>query len=170
MSNWDILKQAEEHRQLGDKLRWEGTFKDYLDIVAKNPRVSDLAHARMFDMIVAGGVEDPGEGQPKTYKFFEGELFGMERTIQHLVEEYFAPAARRLDIRKRILMLVGPVGGGKSTLSTLLKKGLEKYSRTDEGAVYAIKGSPMHEEPLHLIPEELRASFKEQFGIHIEGT
>ena len=169
MSNWDILKQAEEHRQLADKLHWEGTFKDYLDIVAKNPRVSDLAHARMFDMIVAGGVEDPGEGQPKTYKFFEGELFGMERTIQHLVEEYFAPAARRLDIRKRILMLVGPVGGGKSTLSTLLKKGLEKYSRTDEGAVYAIKGSPMHEEPLHLIPEELRASFKEQFGIHIEG-
>ena len=169
MSNWDILKQAEEHRQLGDKLRWEGTFKDYLDIVAKNPRVSDLAHARMFDMIVAAGVDDPGEGQPKTYKFFEGELFGMERTIQHLVEEYFAPAARRLDIRKRILMLVGPVGGGKSTLSTLLKKGLEKYSRTDEGAVYAIKGSPMHEEPLHLIPEELRPAFKEQFGIHIEG-
>ncbi len=169
MSNWDILKQAEEHRQLGDKMHWEGTFKDYLDIVATNPRVSDLAHARMFDMIVSAGVDDPGEGQPKTYKFFEGELFGMERTIQHLVEEYFAPAARRLDIRKRILMLVGPVGGGKSTLSTLLKKGLEKYSRTDEGAVYAIKGSPMHEEPLHLIPEELRASFKEQFGIHIEG-
>ena len=169
MSNWDILKQAEEHRQQADKLYWEGTFKDYLDLVAKNPRVSDLAHARMFDMIVAGGVEDPGEGQPKTYTFFEGELFGMERTIQHLVEEYFAPAARRLDIRKRILMLVGPVGGGKSTLSTLLKKGLEKYSRTDEGAIYAIKGSPMHEEPLHLIPEELRPAFKEQFGIHIEG-
>ncbi len=169
MSNWDILKQAEEHRQTADKLHWEGTFKDYLDIVAKNPRVSDLAHARMFDMIVSAGVQDNGENQLKTYTFFEGELFGMERTIQHLVEEYFAPAARRLDIRKRILMLVGPVGGGKSTLSTLLKKGLEKYSRTDEGAVYAIKGSPMHEEPLHLIPEELRASFKDQFGIHIEG-
>ena len=169
MSSWDILKQAEEHRHLADKLHWEGTFKDYLDIVAKNPRVSDLAHARMFDMIVSAGIQDNGENQHKTYTFFEGELFGMERTIQHLVEEYFAPAARRLDIRKRILMLVGPVGGGKSTLSTLLKKGLEKYSRTDEGAVYAIKGSPMHEEPLHLIPEELRASFKEQFGIHIEG-
>ncbi len=169
MSNWDILKQAEEHRLTADKLHWEGTFKDYLDIVSKNPRVSDLAHARMFDMIVSAGIGDNGEGQPKTYTFFEGELFGMERTIQHLVEEYFAPAARRLDIRKRILMLVGPVGGGKSTLSTLLKKGLEKYSRTDEGAIYAIKGSPMHEEPLHLIPEELRPAFKDQFGIHIEG-
>ncbi len=169
MSTWDILKQAEEQRQTADKLHWEGTFKDYLEIVAQNPKVADLAHARMYDMIVAAGVEDPGEGQPKVYKFFEGELFGMERTIQHLVEEYFAPAARRLDIRKRILMLVGPVGGGKSTLSTLLKKGLEKYSKTDEGAVYAIKGSPMHEEPLHLIPEDLRDTFKQQFGIHIEG-
>ena len=169
MSTWDILKQAEEQRQTTSKLHWEGTFKDYLEIVAKNPRVSDLSHARLYDMIIAAGVEETGEGQPKSYQFFEGELFGMEKTIQHLVEEYFAPAARRLDIRKRILMLVGPVGGGKSTLSTLLKKGLEKYSKTDEGAVYAIKGSPMHEEPLHLIPEDLRPDFKKQFGIHIEG-
>ena len=169
MSTWDILKQAEEQRQIVGKLQWEGTFKDYLEIVAQNPKVADLAHARMYDMIVSAGVEDQGEGQPKVYTFFEGELFGMEKTIQHLVEEYFAPAARRLDIRKRILMLVGPVGGGKSTLSTLLKKGLEKYSKTEEGAVYAIKGSPMHEEPLHLIPEDLRDTFKQQFGIHIEG-
>ena len=169
MSTWDILKQAEEQRQTANKLQWEGTFKDYLEIVAQNPRVADLAHARMYDMITSAGVEEQGEGQPKVYTFFEGELFGMEKTIQHLVEEYFAPAARRLDIRKRILMLVGPVGGGKSTLSTLLKKGLEKYSKTEEGAVYAIKGSPMHEEPLHLIPEDLRESFKKQFGIHIEG-
>ncbi len=168
-STWDILKQAEEQRQTADKLHWEGTFKDYLEIVARQPKVADLAHARMFDMIQSAGVRDNGEGLSKTYTFFEGELFGMERTIQHLVEEYFAPAARRLDIRKRILMLVGPVGGGKSTLSTLLKKGLEKYSKTDEGAVYAIKGSPMHEEPLHLIPEDLRPMFKQQFGIHIEG-
>ncbi len=169
MSTFDILKQVEKQRAQTDKLHWEGTFKDYLEIVSKNPKVTDLAHARLYDMIISAGVEDNGEGKPKTYKFFEGELFGMEKTIQHLVEEYFAPAARRLDIRKRILMLVGPVGGGKSTLSTLLKKGLEKYSKTDEGAVYAIKGSPMHEEPLHLIPEDLRPAFKEQFGIYIEG-
>jgi serine protein kinase len=169
MSTWDILKQVEEQRALADQLHWEGTFKDYLEIVAKNPKIADLAHARMYDMVMSAGVEDKGEGKPKNYKFFEGEMFGMERTISHLVEEYFAPAARRLDIRKRILMLVGPVGGGKSTLATLLKKGLEKYSKTDEGAIYAIKGSPMHEEPLHLIPEDLRGTFKQQFGIHIEG-
>jgi serine protein kinase len=169
MGNWEILKRADEQRAISDKLQWEGTFKDYLDLLAKNPKVADLSHARLYDMIMAAGVQDNGEGALKRYKFFDGELFGMEKTIQHLVEEYLAPAARRLDIRKRILMLVGPVGGGKSTLVTLLKRGLERYSRTDDGAIYAIKGSPMHEEPLHLIPEELRSQFKQEFGVYIEG-
>ncbi|MGO8670504.1 MAG: PrkA family serine protein kinase [Capsulimonadaceae bacterium] len=169
MGNWEILKKAEEHRAVADKLHWEGTFKDYLDILAQNPKVADLAHARLYDMIMAAGLEEAVDGHLRRYKFFDGELFGMERTIQHLVEEYLAPAARRLDIRKRILMLVGPVGGGKSTLVTLLKRGLERYSRTDEGAIYAIKGSPMHEEPLHLIPDELRPQFKKESGIYIEG-
>ena len=60
-------------------------------------------------------------------------------------------------MRKRILLLMGPVGGGKSTIVTLLKRGLERYTRTEAGAVYAIAGCPMHEEPLHLVPETLRA-------------
>lgn len=165
----DFLKQAEEQRNLESKLAWEGTFADYLDIVAKNPNVADLAHARIYDMIMAAGVEDRGEGKPREYKFFRQEIFGLDRTLQQLVEDYFSPAARRLDIRKRILMLVGPVGGGKSTLVTLLKRGLEKYSKTDEGALYAIKGCPMHEEPLHLIPDDLRPDFRKQFGVYIEG-
>lgn len=87
-----------------------------------------------------------------------------------MVEEYFHPAARRLDVRKRILLLMGPVSGGKSTIVTLLKRGLEAYSKTDEGAVYAIKGCPMHEDPLHLIPNHLRDDFYEEYGIRIEGS
>jgi serine protein kinase len=155
--------------RLEKQISWEGTFRDYLEIVQRNPKVANLAHARIYDMIMSAGVEERGEGQPKEYKFFTSELFGLDRTLQQLVEEYFAPAARRLDVRKRILLLVGPVGGGKSTLVTMLKRGLERYSRTDEGAVYAIKDCPMHEEPLHLVPEELRADFKRRFGVHIEG-
>jgi serine protein kinase len=167
MGTWDLLKAAEEHRLQADKLRWEGTFADYLEVVRQNPHVADLAHARVYDMIMAAGVED--RDGIKDYKFFDQEIYGLDRTLTHLVEEYFSPAARRLDIRKRILMLVGPVGGGKSTLVTLIKKGMERYSRTDEGAVYAIVGCPMHEEPLHLIPDELRDNFKREFGIYIEG-
>ncbi|MCS7300370.1 MAG: hypothetical protein NZ556_02270 [Fimbriimonadales bacterium] len=169
MSAADFLRQIEEQRRLEKQIAWEGTFREYLEIVQRNPKVANLAHARVYDMILSAGVEERGDGHPREYKFFTSELFGMDRTLQQLVEEYFAPAAKRLDVRKRILLLVGPVGGGKSTLVTMLKRGLERYSRTEEGAVYAIKDCPMHEEPLHLVPEELRADFKRQFGVHIEG-
>jgi serine protein kinase len=83
--------------------------------------------------------------------------------------EYFSSAAQRLEVRKRILLLMGPVGGGKSTIVSLLKKGLEQYTRTEDGAVYAIKGCPMHEEPLHLVPETLRPEIEREHGIYIEG-
>jgi serine protein kinase len=65
---------------------------------------------------------------------------------------------------------MGPVSGGKSTLVTMLKRGLEQYTRTDPGAVYAIKGCPMHEDPLHLIPQHLRKDFFQEYGIKIEGN
>lgn len=119
-------------------------------------------------MIKSAGIEEKN-GQ-KIYKFFSNEIFGLESTIERLVEEYFHPAAKRLDVRKRILLLMGPVSGGKSTIVTLLKRGLEKYTRTDEGAVYAIKGCPMHEDPLHLIPHHLRGDFYKEYGIRIEGS
>lgn len=119
-------------------------------------------------MIKSSGLEEK-DGK-KLYQFFGREIFGLESAIERLVEEYFHPAAKRLDVRKRILLLMGPVSGGKSTIVTLLKRGLEQYSRTDEGAVYAIKGCPMHEDPLHLIPHHLRNDFFEEFGIRIEGN
>src|SRR5262249_24070245 len=96
------------------------------------------------------------------------ELFGIERPLQHLVD-YFASAARRLEVRKRILLLMGPVGGGKSTIVSMLKRGLEEYSRHEAGAAYAIAGCPMHEEPLHLLPERLRKEMQEEYGLYIEG-
>jgi serine protein kinase len=94
----------------------------------------------------------------------------LDAAIERLVEEYFHSAAKRLDVRKRILLLMGPVSGGKSTIVTMLKRGLERFTRTDEGALYGIKGCPMHEEPLHLIPPELRPDFEQEFGVKIEGN
>ncbi len=52
----------------------------------------------------------------------------------------------------------------------MLKRGLEAYSLTDEGAVYAIQGCPMHEDPLHLIPQHLRDDFYNEYGIRIQGN
>ncbi|MEB2301925.1 PrkA family serine protein kinase [Lysinibacillus xylanilyticus] len=164
----NILDKVKSYREEENRLKWEGTFADYLNIIKERPEVAQTAHSRVYNMIKNSGVEER-DGQ-KMYKFFGQEIFGLETAIERLVEEYFHPAARRLDVRKRILLLMGPVSGGKSTIVTLLKRGLEQFSRTDEGAVFAIKGCPMHEDPLHLIPHHLRNEFYEEYGIRIEGS
>jgi serine protein kinase len=152
-------------------LVWEGTFRDYFELVSGNPRLSSLSHARICDMILAAGADKIAEGtrdEVVKYNFFSEELFGIEEPIAKIVE-YFKSAAQRLEVRKRILLLMGPVGGGKSTIVTMLKRGLENWTRTEAGAVHAIKGCPMHEEPLHLIPLELRPEIEKHYGLYIEG-
>ena len=164
----DILKKIEKFREDEQKLKWEGTFAEYLDILKEKPLVAQSAHSRVYNMIRDAGIEEV-DGTKK-YNFFSGQLFGLEDSLERLIEEYFHPAAKRLDVRKRILLLMGPVSGGKSTLVSLLKRGLESYSLNDSGAIYAIKGCPMHEDPLHLIPQYLRQDFFEEYGIRIEGN
>ncbi len=163
-----ILQRLDSYRQEMERLSWEGTFAQYLEMVCRNPQLAQLAHARIYNMILAAGTEEVNG--IKRYNFFKDEIFGLELTLKKLVEEYFHSAACRLDVRKRILLLMGPVSGGKSTIVNLLKRGLEKYSRTEAGALYAIKDCPMHEEPLHLIPKELRSEFQQEYGIYIEGN
>lgn len=164
----DILDKVRAYREEENRLRWEGTFGEYLEILKERPYVAQSAHSRVYNMIKDKGITE-GNGR-KTYHFFSNDIFGLEDAIERLVEEYFHPAAKRLDVRKRILLLMGPVSGGKSTIVNLLKRGLEDYSRTDAGAVYAIKGCPMHEDPLHLIPPHLRDDFQKEYGIRIEGS
>jgi serine protein kinase len=163
----NLVSRLEQYRAEQEKLSWEGTFKEYFELVAANPKVSRLSHARVYDMLTEAGVQT-NRLDEKSYTFFNDELFGIDRPLQQLVD-YFASAARRLEVRKRILLLMGPVGGGKSTIVSLLKRGLETYSRTEAGQAYAIAGCPMHEEPLHLIPEELRPEIEREYGLYIEG-
>lgn len=164
----DILGKVRSYREEEERLKWEGTFAEYLEILKEKPHVAQSAHSRVYNMIKDAGIEEK-EGMKK-YQFFENEIYGLEDALEKLVEEYFHPAAKRLDVKKRILLLMGPVSGGKSTIVSMLKRGLEMYSRTDAGAVYAIKGCPMHEDPLHLIPHHLRDEFYEEYGIRIEGS
>ena len=164
----DILNKVRNYREEENQLKWVGTFKEFLAIVKERPEVAQTAHARVYSMIKNAGVTEVENR--KEFTFFGNEIFGVEESLERLVEEYFHPAAKRLDVRKRILLLMGPVSGGKSTIVTLLKRGFEQYSRTDEGAVYAIKGCPMHEDPLHLIPQHLRKDFFDEYGIRIEGS
>lgn len=163
----DLVKRLEEYRDRERGLQWEGTFAQYFEIATKKSHVSRLSHERIYHMIMDAGVETTRTGEPR-YNFFSQEIFGIEKALQQIVE-YFHSAAQRLEVRKRILLLMGPVGGGKSTIVYLLKRGLEAYSRSEEGAVYAIKDCPMHEEPLHLIPLELREEVEREFGLYVEG-
>jgi len=164
----DILNRIAEYREKEDKLAWEGSFVDYLKIVKERPFVTQTAHSRVYKMIMSKGIKE--FNGCKQYEFFNSELFGLDDAIERLVEEYFHSSARRLDVRKRILLLMGPVSGGKSTIVTMLKRGLEQYTRTEEGALYGIKGCPMHEDPLHLLPPDLRPEFEKEFGVKIEGN
>ncbi|HLL79596.1 MAG TPA: PrkA family serine protein kinase [Ktedonobacteraceae bacterium] len=163
----DLVKRLEEYRDRERGLQWEGTFAQYFEIASKKPHVARLSHERIYHMIMDAGVETDRNGEPH-FTFFDQEIFGIEKPLQQIVE-YFHSAAQRLEVRKRILLLMGPVGGGKSTIVYLLKRGLEAYSRTDEGAIYALKDCPMHEEPLHLVPIDLRADVEREFGLYIEG-
>jgi len=168
---FNISERLEDLRRDREALQWEGTFRDYFELVSQNPRLAELSHARVNNMIHHAGLEKLNEGardEITRYNFFASELYGIEEPIARIVE-YFKSAAQRLEVRKRILLLMGPVGGGKSTIVTLLKRGLEEWSRTEQGAVFAIKDCPMHEEPLHLIPHELRAEIEKHYGLYIEG-
>jgi predicted Ser/Thr protein kinase len=163
----DLVKRLEEYRERERNLKWEGTFAQYFEMITKKPTVAQLSHERIYNMIINAGTETTPQGYTH-YKFFDEEIFGLDRSLQKIME-YFHSAAQRLEVRKRILLLMGPVGGGKSTIVALLKRGLENYTRDAEGATYALKGCPMHEEPLHLIPAEMRDELQKDFGVYIEG-
>lgn len=163
----EIRKLLEEVTKDWEGQSWEGTFEEYLNMVIKDPDPTRYSHARIYDMIQWAGALPGPDGVPE-YKLFAGEIFGLERALDRVVQ-FFHAAAQGLEVRKRILLLMGPPASGKSSTVNLIKQGLERYSRSGPGAAYAIKGCPMQEEPLHLIPEERRPDLARQYGLQVEG-
>jgi serine protein kinase len=158
------------------ELTWEGSFEDYLSIVKQRPEVTRNAFQRLYDMVVSFGEEEYIDNKKRLtrYPFFEDPIdggkdaiFGLDIPLMRLMHVLHA-AAQGYGPEKRIILLHGPVGSAKSTIARLLKKGLEHYSRTPEGALYTyewvnLAGTglagdedrmpcPMHDEPLRLIP------------------
>jgi serine protein kinase len=147
---------------------WSGTFSAFMhEILALAPQqVARSSHQYIWDMIRASFIQDAaGRGH---CKLFEDELFGIDEAIERVID-YFKAAAAGSEVGRRLLLLLGPPSGGKSTLVILLKRGLEEYSSTDEGAQYAIAGCPVHESPLHLVPHSMRAGCRNTYGIDISG-
>ncbi|HZW21154.1 serine protein kinase [Noviherbaspirillum sp.] len=164
----DLLKSLIEFTKDHRAAHWSGTVSEFLErVMTADPKgAARTSHQYMWDMIRwMGDVDDGGTFR---CKLFDQELFGVDEAIERVVD-YFKAAAAGSEVGRRLLLLLGPPSGGKSTLVILLKRGLEEYSRTEEGAMYAIQGCPVHESPLHLIPHSLRPRFRDTYGVEIIG-
>src|ERR1051325_7533394 len=124
------LQSAQEYQELN----WEGSFEDYLKLVQDNPRVTRNAFQRIYDMILAYGVDDYLEHKKKItrYRFFRDDrhngrdaVYGIDQSLNHLVD-IFKSASKNYGTEHRVILLHGPVGSAKSTIVRLLKKGLEE--------------------------------------------
>ncbi len=172
------------------EFHWEGNIQEYIDIVRKDPAVTRNSFQRVYDLILSYGVDNYVEFKKTItrYKFFTDPMdhgrdgvFGLDVPLMKLVH-FFKSAALGYGTEKRVLLLHGPVGSSKSTIARVLKKGIERYSRTEEGRLYTFKWidpdkkiqhilgntpefpDPMHDEPLKLLPEEIRSSILEELN------
>jgi serine protein kinase len=170
----NIIKQRQDLQSYRER-HWTGSFEDYMEVVMAGPKVARNAYQRLYDMILSHGTEEYTRHHEKHvhYRLFDDPIdggkdavFGLDAPLMRLVNNVKS-AAFGYGTERRILLLHGPVGSSKSTICRLLKKGLEVYSNTKEGALYsygwkldvsagheAVQWCPMHEEPLHLIPLE----------------
>src|SRR5690348_2244374 len=146
----------------------EMSVEAYLDLCRRDPQ----AYASAAERMIAGIGEpelvdtrnDPRLGRIfgnrviRRYPAFR-EFFGMEDAIEQIVA-FFKHAAQGLEEKKQILYLLGPVGGGKSSIAERLKVVMESRP------IYALKGSPVNESPLGLFaPERYGALLEQEYGI-----
>ena len=130
----------------------ELSIQEYLDLCRSDPTAFASVAERMLMAIGEPELVDT-RTDPRLSRIFANkmlklypafrEFYGMEEVIEHIVS-YFRHAAQGLEEKKQILYLLGPVGGGKSSLAERLKALIERVP------FYAIKGSPVHESPLAL--------------------
>lgn len=146
----------------------ELTIQEYLELCKKDPSVYASAAERMLMAIGEPETVDTAK-DPRLSRIFSNkiikryeafsEFYGMEECIQQIVS-FFKHAAQGLEEKKQILYLLGPVGGGKSSLAEMLKSLMEKMP------IYCIKGSPVFESPLGLFsPDEDGQILEEDYGI-----
>ena len=169
-----FLTTIREHKNTKKAAPFEGTLEEYLQIIEDDPGVAALAHRRLYDALTAYGITRMTESDSrchkvfngeelKTYDYFQSHFFGMESSLKKIMR-FLHSAAMKGEESRQVLLLLGPVGAGKSALVEHIKRALEQ---TDP--IFHIKGCPVREEPLHLIPRSLREEFKETYGITIEG-
>jgi len=169
-----FLEIAEKHKKDSKRKKFSGTFAQYLEILEENKGLAILAHKRLYQTIVSQGITKMSEDnnrcnnlfngeRVKTYDYFQSNFFGMERSLAKIMR-YLHSASMKGEESRQVLLLLGPVGAGKSALVEHIKRALEK-----SGPLYTLRGCPIQEDPIHLIPRSLRSKFREIYEIKIEG-
>jgi len=166
----DIIKAQ---RASNKKEKFRGTFLEYLSLIEKDPSITDHAHKRLYDTITEHGVSRLDDTDPrkhklfdgeniKTYEYFQSQFYGMEKVIAKIMR-YLRSAGLKGEESRQVLLLMGPVGAGKSALTEHIKSCLDGHT------YYHLESDPQCGEPLQLIPRSLRPKMKEMLGVHIEG-
>ena len=169
-----LLDAIKAQREAGSKEeKFKGNFKDYLGLVSKDPTIAKSSQKRLYDAITEHGVEKMPDSDPrkvkvfdndavKVYRYFEPHFFGMERVIEKVMA-FMHSAAHNGEESRQVLLLMGPVGAGKSALVEHIKSSLEGHK------YFHLKGDPHRGEPLQLVPRSLRDTFKDELGVRISG-
>jgi len=165
-----FIESLGSYAQTHKARHWKGTFSEFLeDILPKNPDgICRNSHQYIWDMLRWKAGRSANGKRDAAISLFSSELYGVDDALERIAD-YFKAASAGSEVGRRLLLLLGPPSGGKSTVVILLKRGLEEYSHTDDGAIYAVEDCPVHESPLHLIPHSLRAEFRENYGVDIAG-
>ena len=169
-----FIQSITQHQESKKVEKFSGFLEDYLKIIEKNKNIPVLAHKRLYKQIVSQGItilDDSDErcnklfdGEPiKVYDYFSSQFFGMERSLEKVMRFLYS-AAMKGEESRQVLLLLGPVGAGKSALIEHVKGALEQCD-----PIYKLDGCPINEEPLHLIPRSLRKKFQKMYNIPIEG-
>ena len=174
MSVNNLLRAIQSQRKDGEKKeKFKGSFSDYLRLVSKDPGIVKTSHRRLYDAITKFGVKKMSDKNPrksrifdnnsiKIYDYFENHFFGMESVLEKVMS-FFQSSAYNGEESRQVLLLMGPVGAGKSALTEHIKGSLE-------GEVYYhLKNDPHRGEPLQLVPRALRDTFEKELGVRISG-
>jgi len=169
----NFLELIEEQRQTSKREKFKGTFLEYLELIQDNPDIAKLSHKRLCDAIEEHGISEMPDDNPRKHKlfessnvklfdYFEDEFFGMEKVIAKVMR-FLKSASLKGEESRQVLLLMGPVGAGKSALTEHIKRALEGQP------YFHLEGDPQRGEPLQLIPRSLRGKFEDALGIRIEG-
>jgi serine protein kinase len=158
----DLIQKQREAKS-AEKKKFKGTLLDYMEVVKENPGIVKTSHKRLCDAIESHGVEIMSDSDArkhrvfegenlKLYKYFQDQFFGHERVIAKLMR-FLNSAAHKGEESRQVLLLMGPVGAGKSALTEHIKSAIEQLP------YYHLDGDPQRGEPLQLVPRSLRADF-----------